>query len=524
MTKKAPRIPIHTMPSHQVQMQYLVIPYADFRVGSLGALDNFKFGPFLLWRDSAENWQKVLNRSRPSKHLAMYVGRDGSPLGSMWIASLEKPVRSIYHRWQWLIAALFYLAWARIPFVSVDRAAAEDFYSESFVVPEGAEADSLTHVRGSKFGTTVWSEIKIHPALEVSIHGTQIDLPLDSPPPSSLFYDPTPGELFKALEREIGKPESRLLTGLWFLHQASYRSAYRSDYAEDIQNICSAFEAILDVKRRGDSAKQVSGRIKTLFRPLACSPVEKALSRRPGRERAEVLNRLGAWINALYQVRNEYTHGKAITSFIFGERSIWQDALEVFRMTANRVILRTAERRPEWGSLLEKRLMSVAYLDEVVAFFSKKGEWINIGKKKKGQIAVYREIIRKARSLDPQLVESISSLKSLKQSLFNMCTKICRTLERANSQHRLPDDALGVLSEMQLAYKGSQSKGGGLNTDEYIRRVASRLSFWVPTIPMEGRRILLYELVAAFKGLLSVYGNFTSPIINTLSGAPTQRQ
>jgi hypothetical protein len=31
---------------------------------------------------------------------------------------------------------------------------------------------------------------------------------------------------------------------------------------------------------------------------------------------------------------------------------------------------------------------------------------------------------------------------------------------------------------------------------------------------MEGKSILLYELVEAFKSLLSVYGNFTGPILN----------
>ena len=506
-----------------MQLQYLVIPYADFRVGPLGALDNFKCASFLLWRDTDENWKKYLDCPRPSKHLAMYVGRDGSPLGSMWIASLENSVGYVYGRWQWLIAVLFYLAWARVPFVSVDRAAAEDFYSESFVVPEGADADSMTHVRGSKFGTTVWSEIKIHPALEVSMHGTQIDLPLATPPKNSLFYDPTPGELFKALEGEIAKRESRLMTGLWFLHQATYRSAYRSDYAEDIQNICSAFEAVLDIRRRGDSAKQVSERIKILFRPLARSRLQRAGYEGSTRERPEVLHRLGEWMNALYRVRNEYTHGKPITSFLFGERSLWRDAFELFRLTANRVILRTPERRPQMGSTLEKWLMSVAYFDEVIAFFSKKGEWMNVVKKRKGHIAAYKELIRRGRSLDPQLIESISSLKSLRQSLFNICTKIFCTLERANSKGRLTPDSLGVLSEMLVAYKESRSKDGKLNTDDYIRRVASQLSFWTPAIPMESDSILLYELVEVFKGLLSVYGNFTSPIMNRLAKAPTPK-
>jgi hypothetical protein len=213
------------------------------------------------------------------------------------------------------------------------------------------------------------------------MHGTTIDMPLASPPKNSLFYDPTPGELFRALAKEISKGESRLLTGLWFLHQASYRSAYRSNYAEDIQNICSAFEAILDISKKGDSARQVSERAQKLFRALAPSRIEKSLSNRPRRERAAVLQKLDEWMNALYGVRNEYTHGKPVTSYIFGERSIWQDAFEIFRLAANRVILNAPERCPVRGSMLEKRLMSVGYFDEAVAFFSKKGEWMNVGKK-----------------------------------------------------------------------------------------------------------------------------------------------
>lgn len=45
MTKKAPRLPLRSLPNPKVQVQYLVIPYADFRVGSLGGLDHFTFGP-----------------------------------------------------------------------------------------------------------------------------------------------------------------------------------------------------------------------------------------------------------------------------------------------------------------------------------------------------------------------------------------------------------------------------------------------------------------------------------------------
>jgi hypothetical protein len=85
--------------------------------------------------------------------------------------------------------------------------------------------------------------------------------------------------------------------------------------------------------------------------------------------------------------------------------------------------------------------------------------------------------------------------------------------EKCFSQNISYDGA--VLKAMQEAYKESQNERGRLNTDKYIRRVAPALSGWVPAIPMEGKSILLYELVEAFKSLLSVYGNFTGPILRT---------
>ena len=43
-----------------------------------------------------------------------------------------------------------------------------------------------------------------------AIYGTVIELPLVPPPASSIFYDPTPGELFKALETESRRRNSCL--------------------------------------------------------------------------------------------------------------------------------------------------------------------------------------------------------------------------------------------------------------------------------------------------------------------------
>lgn len=517
VTRTASRIPIRTFPNPKVRLQYLIFPYADFSVGTLGNEGSFACGPFVIWRDTIENWQRFLNFPRPSNHLSMYVGRDGKPISTMWIGTLNESKAITQEHWQRLTAVLFYLAWARLPFLGFDRPAAEDFYAEAFVLPEGAEDDSTGHVRWSKYGSTFHSDLKLHPVPEVSFRRIQIDLPLKQTPPGP-FYDPTPGELFKALEKELTRTESRTLTALWFLMDACYRSASRSSFAEDIQNICTAFEALLDVSKKGDSAKQVSDRLQLLFSNQAASPVEKAVPKKPTNERKEVLLQLSAWVGALYDVRNSYTHGKEVKEYMFGERSIWQDAFEILRLAANRAILKTLERHPPNGSMLEKRLMSVRYFDEAVSFFSKRREWMDVSKKSKSRTARLKEIVRKAKSLDPQLVEWISSVQVLRQALFNICTAILRALENVNLAKRSDRQELeGIMRAMQRAYTEAREQGGKLNTDKYIRAVAPRLAFWTPVVPFAGKTVLLYEIIQAFKALLAVYGNFTGPILNTLA-------
>jgi hypothetical protein len=415
-----PRIPLRSFPNPKVRLQYLVFPYANFSVGAPSQQNTFQFGPFFVWRDTEANWLAFQKFQRPSGLLSIYVGRDGNALTTLWIATLPHPTAIGPVRWHQLSAALFYLAWARIPFSTVDRPAAEDFYFEAFVLPEGAAANSSGHARWSKYTTTFWNEMKIHPVPEVSFRPIQVDLPLIQPSSSSLFYDPTPAELFKTLGQELKKNQSSILTALWFFMEACYHSAARSSFAEDIQNICSAFEALLEVKKKGDSAKQVSDRLQKVFSKQTPSRTEKVVSRKNKRERQDVIKRLDEWVKALYNVRNAYTHGKSVNEYFFGERSLWQDAFEIFRLAANRTILKKPEQRLPFGSALEKRVMSVRYFDEAVGFFSKKREWMNTGKKAKGSIQVLKETIRKSRTLDPELVESISSVNVLRQALFNM--------------------------------------------------------------------------------------------------------
>jgi hypothetical protein len=493
-----------SMPSSKIRLQYLIFPYVDLRVGPPGSLDHFAIGGFAVWKDTPANWQKYLDCARPTRHLAMYVDRDGVPVSSIWIATAARPdVRLNPEAWQRLTAVLFYLSWARVSFSTIDRPGAEDFYSEPFALPEGAEDDSTTHVRWSKTGPTVWTEIKVYPTLEASIHGCQIELPPSTRSPLGPFYDPTPAELFRSLERELTKSESRLLIGLWFFHQACYRSITRSGYAEDIQNLCSAFEAILNVSKKGNSSRQVAGLLKKVFRPLSPSPVEAAISKRPGNERPAVLKRLDEWVRALYDVRNEYSHGKVITTIRFGERSIWKDAFEIFRLAANRVILGTPERKPTNGSLLEKRLMSVDYYDAATAFFAKKDQWLA---PKQASSPSIKEAIRKARSLDPGLVETISNPKALRQALFNIGAKIHRTL--LVRQNRLSPTYLSVFKGLQDAFAASRVTKGSVDIEVYLKHVSPHLTNWVPGMPIEATRIPLYELVEAFKNLRLVHTSF----------------
>jgi hypothetical protein len=199
------RIPLRSFPNPKVKLQYLVFPYADFSLGAMSQQDNFQFGPFALWRDTEASWPTNQNIQRPSNLLSIYVDRDGKPLTTLWIATLPHTTATGPVQWHQLSAALFYLAWARIPFFTPDRPAAEDFYFEAFVLPEGVPLDASGHARWSKYTTTFWKEMKIYPTPEVSLRQTIVELPLAPPKPRSLFYDPTPAELFSALGQELKK-------------------------------------------------------------------------------------------------------------------------------------------------------------------------------------------------------------------------------------------------------------------------------------------------------------------------------
>jgi hypothetical protein len=110
----------------------------------------------------------------------------------------------------------------------------------------------------------------------------------------------------------------------------------------------------------------------------------------------------------------------------------------------------------------------------------------------------------------------LPNLKLLRQSLFNICTKVCRTLEKSDPK-KLSGESKAILPQLHAAFDASRTSTGKLDIDAYIRKVAPRLNFWAPGNAMEGRKIALYELIEAFKNLVAVYSNFTSPLLNTLA-------
>ena len=349
---------------------------------------------------------------------------------------------------------------------------------------------------------------------EASTNGHQIELPVTGRETRSPFFDSFPGQLFRALEVELDKSESRLLTALWFLQQSRFRSAFRSSFSEDIQNLCTAFEALLNINDKGDSAAQVARSLLNLFRDQAPSDVESAAGLPVSEERQEVLDELWQWTRKLYEIRNAYTHGKTVMDFFYNRRSVWQDAFEVFLLSANRIILNRPERRPTNGSMIEKRLMSVRYFDEVVALLWDRDKWFPDGKKLGSGGITLDDAIRKGRALDPGLVETINSLGHLHQALFNICTFVCHTLEQLKENECDGRNVEAMLKEFREAYSSCSTPK--LDTNAYIRKIAPRLTMWVPALPIQGSNALLYELIDAFKHLLFIYGQQTEPVLNSL--------
>ena len=107
-----PRKFIRVQPNVKIKVEYLIFPYANFRIGPAASVDSFRIAGFDVWKDTPDQWQQFLGCSRPAKHLAMYVDRRGNELPALWLASSARGKPVGHEAWQRLTAVLFYLAWA----------------------------------------------------------------------------------------------------------------------------------------------------------------------------------------------------------------------------------------------------------------------------------------------------------------------------------------------------------------------------------------------------------------------------
>src|SRR5713226_7867578 len=203
----------------KARFKYAFMPYVRFLVqtrfvsGSTGQPASFSFGGFSVWLDTPENWQQFLGIARPAKHLAMYVDREGQPLSDGWVATIAPGVSTQGQKWQQLVACLFYLSFARsLPFVQF-RPNADNFYFEFFGVPDAAPVDSAEHVRYSKYGAGIWTDLRIYPGPDVTLQGNTIVLP-DDKQARRLGLDSEAADLFIALDAEMLKADSGVLTAL----------------------------------------------------------------------------------------------------------------------------------------------------------------------------------------------------------------------------------------------------------------------------------------------------------------------
>lgn len=499
----------------KLTFQYLLLSYAGLNVrGESRIVEEFQLGGYYIWADSEANWRKHLGVARPQEHLSAYVDRHGNPLGGMWVATPIDRRSVTPEQWQHLVAALFYLCWVRLGSHARFRVAADNFYFEDWSLPEGAPEDSAHHVRYSKYGATMWTKLTIFPGPDVSPNGAALAIPGARTVVGGHDLEATAVELFQKLDSELKKPESSMLTALWFFFNSCFRSASRSSYAEDIQNICTAFEAFLQIEKKGNSDEQVANKLTALFKETAPDPYEANAGNPAPEENPEVLELLRRWVLALYGVRNAYTHGRKVQSYLFNGRSIWVDAPEIFSLAVNRTLLSRPEPRPMSGTALSKLLMSGLYLQELIREFRRGKELFEAQRADATVRFRIRTLLDKAKVIDPERVEWIRSLSQFRQALYGLCSLIYYALKGLSVQDKgFPAELSQFLSAMEKAcdqtYREAKKGGHPFDTRQYLNRVAPAFRrFENRALPVLGDEIFLYELTETFRMMYGLYREF----------------
>lgn len=486
--------------SKKQKIQYLVLPYARLRPHDKdGLASSFEIGPFTLWRDTPDNWSRYLGATRPMQTLSIYRDKEGHSLKEIWIGTPNMRKIVTADRWRDLVSALFYLCYVRLSHPAYFQIYSDDFYFESFEAPYGAR-DSQGHVRHTKYNMGWDLDLKIYPSVEVTLQEHHFNLPGAR---TIGAYDPLCIELFQALSKLLQRSRSNTLRALGFFFQSKFKSVTRASFAEDIQNICTAFESLVGTTRKGDTADQVTLALCSLFRHT-----EPFITRKSqGKEDLDVLRRLEDWTRRLYAIRNSYTHGKKVTSYEFEGRSVWKDAFEVFRLAANRKLLRKPEPRPLLGqaTALASLLMSDKYLHQFVHRFQNGRKVYAAFRASAQERRKIRSVVDHTNAVDRQQLQVFPSCSKLEQALYGLSCFIYLGIR--NSRPRLHEAAIRrgeFLSAMDKAYQNA-SASGSLKRREYVSQVAATMTQGEPGVPFIGS-ILVRQLQNIFGAFYELYG------------------
>ena len=496
----------------EAEYSYLLLPYVWFRLPQ--GKDNFGIGDFHVWQDSPANWKHFLGVPRPDHHLEMYVDWKGRPLDQIWIATLQPNVPVHKPDWEGLVASLFYLCANGTDGQTHSEVRSEDFYFDVIGVPPNVQTSPGQMLRFSKYGVNLIFGRSIHPPLDVTLSGQAVHLPDDNTT-GPLNLHQKSKNLFEALDIELKKEDSRLLTSLWFFFQANFRSGTRASYAEDIQNICTAFEALLDIQNPPSTAVKVAQELRELFRKNEQNGMDAFVNRPPSDESELVLNMLKEWVKTLYRVRNSHSHGTKVKEYLFYGRSIWQDSFEIYILACNRILLNRPEQRPLRGTSLSKLLVSEFYLDQFISHLKLGRTLLTKCKVEPKTLETTIRILRAVIEIDPERVTWIASVAQFQNALYCLCTIAFQGVKGAI----LANPALGsagneIVAALDRAYataaEEKESKNIHFPIDTYLKHAAGAMEGSGKMIPVLGNDYYFYEIKDVFNRIYPLYKKFKS--------------
>lgn len=256
---------------NEEEYAFTVLPY-------IHVTKPFKFGEFVIWPDTDSNWKKYLRDKRPSKLLDIYVDKQCKIIPNKTIVTSSKSFD--FERTKQLISTLFYIPSIRHFF----RFNSETFYFESFFTKKHGQDDS-SHTRIDKFVRSLVAskDFKIYQSYEADY--------------SNFELKDSEADYFQKLRKMyVDSKYQYVIKSLTFYFRTQYRNNSLFPEIEDIQNFCTAFEILFQVKADNDIGKVIAGELYKYF-SLADTTEREELKR---------------WFVELYKIRSDYTHGNNI--------------------------------------------------------------------------------------------------------------------------------------------------------------------------------------------------------------------